>query len=450
MNVTRKDIDKLNAIITVKVEKADYEEKVEKSLRAYRKKANFPGFRPGMVPMSLVKKMYGKAVLGEEINKVLSDALFTYIKDNNLNVLGEPLPNETEQQNIDFDTQEEFEFLFDIALAPEVTTTLTAKDKVPYYEVSVDEKMINDQIDMFSRRFGQYIQVDTVEENDILKGTMIEMENGAVKEGGIKVEDATLSPIHMKEDAQKQLFLSAQKEGDVVFNPQVAFGGSEVEIASLLKMKKEEVKELNADFTFHIEGITRYQQAEINQALFDKVYGEGAVAGEAAFRTKVSEGIANDLKQEGAYRFGIDAKALLMKKNQKVEFPEDFLKRWLLATNEKMTQETLDKDFPAMLDELKWQLIKDKLAADNEIKVEENEVEEYAKYVAKMQFAQYGITGVEDDILANYAKEMMKKQDQVRGMVERVLENKVFELIKGMVKLDNKTITMEQLQELYK
>ena len=450
MNVTRKDIDKLNAIITVKVEKADYEEKVEKSLRAYRKKANFPGFRPGMVPMSLVKKMYGKAVLGEEINKVLSDALFTYIKDNNLNVLGEPLPNETEQQNIDFDTQEEFEFLFDIALAPEVTTTLTAKDKVPYYEVSVDEKMINDQIDMFSRRFGQYIQVDTVEENDILKGTMIEMENGAVKEGGIKVEDATLSPIHMKEDAQKQLFLSAQKEGDVVFNPQVAFGGSEVEIASLLKMKKEEVKELNADFTFHIEGITRYQQAEINQALFDKVYGEGAVAGEAAFRTKVSEGIANDLKQEGAYRFGIDAKALLMKKNQKVEFPEDFLKRWLLATNEKMTQETLDKDFPAMLDELKWQLIKDKLAADNEIKVEENEVEEYAKYVAKMQFAQYGITGVEDDILANYAKEMMKKQDQVRGMLERVLENKVFVLIKGMVKLDNKTITMEQLQELYK
>ena len=450
MNVTRKDIDKLNAIITVKVEKADYEEKVEKSLRAYRKKANFPGFRPGMVPMSLVKKMYGKAVLGEEINKVLSDALFTYIKDNNLNVLGEPLPNETEQQNIDFDTQEEFEFLFDIALAPEVTTTLTAKDKVPYYEVSVDEKMVNDQIDMFSRRFGQYIQVDTVEENDILKGTMIEMENGAVKEGGIKVEDATLSPIHMKEDAQKQLFLSAQKEGDVVFNPQVAFGGSEVEIASLLKMKKEEVKELNADFTFHIEGITRYQQAEINQALFDKVYGEGAVADEAAFRTKVSEGIANDLKQEGAYRFGIDAKALLMKKNQKVEFPEDFLKRWLLATNEKMTQETLDKDFPAMLDELKWQLIKDKLAADNEIKVEENEVEEYAKYVAKMQFAQYGITGVEDDILANYAKEMMKKQDQVRGMLERVLENKVFELIKGMVKLDNKTITMEQLQELYK
>lgn len=450
MNVTRKDTDKLNAIITVKVEKADYEEKVEKSLRAYRKKANFPGFRPGMVPMSLVKKMYGKAVLGEEINKVLSDALFTYIKDNNLNVLGEPLPNETEQQNIDFDTQEEFEFLFDIALAPEVTTTLTAKDKVPYYEVSVDEKMVNDQIDMFSRRFGQYIQVDTVEENDILKGTMIEMENGAVKEGGIKVEDATLSPIHMKEDAQKQLFLSAQKEGDVVFNPQVAFGGSEVEIASLLKMKKEEVKELNADFTFHIEGITRYQQAEINQALFDKVYGEGAVADEAAFRTKVSEGIANDLKQEGAYRFGIDAKALLMKKNQKVEFPEDFLKRWLLATNEKMTQETLDKDFPAMLDELKWQLIKDKLAADNEIKVEENEVEEYAKYVAKMQFAQYGITGVEDDILANYAKEMMKKQDQVRGMLERVLENKVFELIKGMVKLDNKTITMEQLQELYK
>jgi trigger factor len=450
MNVTRKDIDQLNAILTIQVEKADYAEKVEKSLRAYRKKANIPGFRPGMVPMGMVKKLYGKAVLGEEINKVLSDALFTYIRDNNLNVLGEPLPNETEQKDIDFDTQEDFEFLFDIALAPEVATKLTEKDKVPYYEISVDDKMINDQVDMFTRRFGQYIQAESVEENDVLKGKMIEMENGAVKENGIVVEDATLSPLHMKEDAQKQLFLNANKEADVVFNPQTAFAGSEVEIASLLKLKKEEVKELNSDFTFHIEGITRYQAAEVNQELFDKVYGEGAVADEAAFRAKVAEGIANDLKQEGAYRFGIDAKALLMKKNQKVAFPEEFLKRWLLATNEKMTQETLDKDFPAMLDELKWQLIKDKLAADNKIEVKEEDVQEYAKYVAKMQFAQYGITGVEDAILENYAKEMMNNKDQVRGMLERVLENKVFELVKGLVKLENKTISMEQLQELYK
>ncbi len=450
MNVTRKDIDQLNAILTIKVEKADYAEKVDKSLRAYRKKANMPGFRPGMVPMGMVKKLYGKAVLGEEINKVLSDALFSYIKDNDLNVLGEPLPNETEQPEIDFDTQEDFEFLFDIALAPAVSTKLTEKDKVPYYEVTVDEKMINDQVDMFTRRFGQYIQADSVEENDVLKGKLTQMENGAVKEGGIVVEDATLSPLHMKDEAQKQLFIAAQKEGDVVFNPQTAFAGSEVEIASLLKLTKEEVKELNSDFTFHIEGITRYQAAEVNQELFDKVYGEGAVADEAAFRAKVAEGIANDLKQEGAYRFGIDAKALLMKKNQKVSFPEEFLKRWLLATNEKMTQETLDKDFPAMLDELKWQLIKDKIAADNKIEVKEDDLQEYAKYVARMQFAQYGITGVEDAILENYAKDMMKNKDQVRGMLERVLENKVFELVKGLVKLENKTVTMEQLQELYK
>jgi len=442
MNVTRKDIDQLNAILTIKVEKADYAEKVDKSLRAYRKKTNIPGFRPGMVPMGMVKKLYGKAVLGEEINKVLSDALFSYIKDNDLNVLGEPLPNETEQPEIDFDTQEDFEFLFDIALAPAVSTKLTEKDKVPYYEVTVDEKMINDQVDMFTRRFGQYIQADSVEENDVLKGKL--------KEGGIVVEDATLSPLHMKDEAQKQLFIAAQKEGDVVFNPQTAFAGSEVEIASLLKLKKEEVKELNSDFTFHIEGITRYQAAEVNQELFDKVYGEGAVADEAAFRAKVAEGIANDLKQEGAYRFGIDAKALLMKKNQKVSFPEEFLKRWLLATNEKMTQETLDKDFSAMLDELKWQLIKDKIAADNKIEVKEDDLQEYAKYVARMQFAQYGITGVEDAILENYAKDMMKNKDQVRGMLERVLENKVFELVKGLVKLENKTVTMEQLQELYK
>lgn len=449
MNVTRKDIDQLNAMLTISVEKADYEEKVEKSLRNYRKKANIPGFRPGMVPMGMIKKMYGKAVLGEEINRILSDALYDYIKNNDLNVLGEPLPNETEQPEVNFDTDEKFDFVFDIALAPEINTEV-AEEVIPYYEIQVDDKMVDNQVQMFAQRFGKYSQEETVEENDVLKGVLVELENGQPKEGGIKVEDATLSPRHIQNEDQKKLFIGAQKDAVVTFNPWAAYNNNEVEIASLLKVKKEELEGKNAEFTFQIQSITRYVASEINQELFDKVYGEGAVGDEAAFRAKVAEGLKNDLQQESAYRFGIDAKSALMKKNEGAQFPEAFLKRWLKATNEKMTDEAIEKEFPQMLDELKWQLIKDKIAKANNMKVENAEVEAYAKHIAQMQFAQYGLVGMEDALLERYAKDMLKKEDQVRGIIERVLENKVFDYVKSAVKLDNKTITMEQLQELYK
>ena len=284
----------------------------------------------------------------------------------------------------------------------------------------------------------------------MLKGVLVELENGQPKEGGIKAEDATLSPRHIQNEDQKKLFIGAQKDAVVTFNPWTAYNNNEVEIASLLKVKKEELEGKNAEFTFQIQSITRYVASEINQELFDKVYGEGAVSDEAAFRAKVAEGLKNDLQQESAYRFGIDAKNALMKKNEGAQFPEAFLKRWLKATNEKMTDEAIEKEFPQMLEELKWQLIKDKIAKANNMKVENAEVEGYAKHIAQMQFAQYGLVGMEDALLERYAKDMLKKEDQVRGIIERVLENKVFDYVKSAVKLDNKTITMEQLQELYK
>ncbi|MEA4981280.1 MAG: trigger factor, partial [Paludibacter sp.] len=336
MNIVRKDIDSNNATITISIEKADYSEKVEKTLRDYRKKANIPGFRPGMVPMGLLKKMYGKAILGEEINKILSDELYKYIHDNKVNMLGEPLPNDTEQKDIDFNTQEEFEFVFDLGLAPEFEVELNKKDKVKYYQITPSEEMINNQVKSYTGRFGKYIQEEVVEEKDMIKGELFELVDGKAHETGIHVNDAVLTPSYMKDEATKALFVGAKKGDVITFNPKTAFE-NEAEIASLLKISKEAVGNVASDFQITIESITRYVEAEVNQELFDKVFGEGVINSEEAFIGKIKETLQENLLQDSEYKFGLDARDALVKKYESLSFPDAFLKRWLLATNKNLT-----------------------------------------------------------------------------------------------------------------
>lgn len=448
MNIVRKDIDQNNAVLTLSIEKADYTEKVEKTLKEYRKKANVPGFRPGMVPVGLIKKMYGKAVLAEEINKIISDELYKYISDNKINMLGEPLPNETEQKEIDFNTQEEFEFVFDLGIAPEFEVELTGKEKVKYYTISVSDEMIDNQVKSYQSRYGKYIQEESVEEKDMVKGQLLELIDGKVNESGIKLSDAVLTPGYMKDDAQKAIFVGAAKGATVVFNPSKAFD-NDAELASLLKVSKDEVKNIVADFQFTIEGITRYYDAEIDQELFDKVYGEGTVASETEFRTKIQESIQENLSADSEYKFGEDAKEVLLAKYDSLTFPDAFLKRWLLATNTNMTAETVETEYPKMIQDLKWQLIKDKVAKANELKVEAEDVNEYAKKIAKAQFAQYGMVGMDDEIVENYAKDILKKEETAKSIIERVVENKVFEVVKSKVKLDNKSISIDDFNKMF-
>ncbi len=448
MNIVRKDLDQNNAIVTVRIEKADYAEKVDKTLRDYRKKANIPGFRPGMIPVGLVKKMYGKAVLAEEINKLVSDNLYNYIRENNVNILGEPMPNETEQQSIDFDAQEDFEFVFDLGIAPEFEVELTAKDKVKYYNIAVSNEMIENQVKSYTGRYGKYIQEELVEEKDMLKGELLEMANSKVNEDGIKVKDATLTVAYMKDADQKALFAGAKKGDVIIFNPAKAFE-SETEISSMLKISKEAAKTIDSDFQLKIESITRYHESEINQELFDKVYGEGIVSSEEEFKAKIKETIQETLVADSEYKFGMDAKEMLVAKFSDVTFPEAFLKRWVLSSNENLTAETLEEDYPKMIADLKWHLIKDKLTKANDIKVEPADVEEYAKKIAKAQFAQYGMIGMEDEILANYAKDMMKKEDTLKGMIDKVTEEKVIAVVKGAVKLDNKEVSIEEFNKMF-
>lgn len=448
MNIVRKDIDQSNATLTLSIEKADYTEKVEKTLREYSKKANIPGFRPGKVPAGLVKKMYGKAVLAEEINKIVSDELYKYIRENNVNILGEPLPNEDENDQIDFNAQEEFKFVFDLGIAPEFEVELNKKDKVKYFEITVSDEMIENQVKSYAGRYGKYIQEEVVEEKDMLKGELVELIDGKVNEAGVKVTDAVLTPGYMKEEAQKALFVGAKKGDVLVFNPSKAFE-NETEISSLLKISKEEVANMSSDFQFTIESITRYQEAEINQELFDKVYGEGVVATEEEFRAKIKENIQDNLTQDSEYKFGIDARDMLLAKFDGLVFPDEFLKRWVLATNENLTAEALEADYSKMIADLKWQLIKDKISKASELKVEASDVETYAKQIAKAQFAQYGMIGLDDEILGNYAKDLLKKEDTLKNIIDKVAENKVFEVVKAAVKLDSKEISIEDFNKMF-
>jgi len=448
MNIVRKDIDQNNATLTLSIVQSDYAEKVEKTVRDYRKKANISGFRPGMVPVSLVKKMYGKAIIAEEINKIVSDELYKYIRENKINMLGEPLPNETEQQPIDFDNNVDFEFIFDLGIAPEFEVELTKKDKVKAYNIAVSDEMINNQVASYTSRYGKYVQEETVAEKDMVKGEMLELADGKVNEGGHKISDAVLTPSYMKDEAQKAKFVGAAKGDVIVFNPKTAFE-NEAEISSLLKISKDEAKNITADFQFKIEGITRYYDAEINQELFDKVYGEGIVTSEEEFRAKIKESILESLSGDSDYKFGQDAREMLVAKFDHLTFPDAFLKRWLLATNDNLSKETLEEDFPKMIADLKWQLIKDKIAKANDIKVEVEDVNAYARKIARAQFAQYGMVGMGDDILDNYAQDMLKKEDTVKGIVERVAENKVFEIVKNSVKLDTKEVSIDEFNKMF-
>ncbi len=448
MNIVRKDHDSVNATLTISIEKADYSEKVEKTLRDYRKKANIPGFRPGMVPMGLLKKMYGKSILADEINKMLSDELYKYIRENNINILGEPLPNEEEQKEIDFNTQEDFEFSFDLGLAPEFEVELNKKDKVKFYHIAASDEMVNNQVKSYTGRYGKYAQEETVEEKDMVKGLIVELEGGQVKEDGIQVSDAVLTPAYMKDEASKNSFVGKKVGDQVTFNPKTAFE-NEAEIASLLKVKKEELTGLSADFLFTIESNTRYHEAEVNQELFDKVYGDGVVTSEEEFIARIKATIEEQLQQDSNYKFGIDAREALIKKYNDLVFPDAFLKRWLLATNKELTAEKIEEDYPKMIADLKWQLIKDKIARANNVQVENEDVQAYGRQVARAQFAQYGMTGLDDAILDNYAKDMFKNEEQLRNIIDRVAENKVIDIVKNTVKLDTKEVSIEEFNKMF-
>jgi len=445
------NVDKVSALLTVNIEKADYQERVEKVLKKYRQQVNMPGFRKGMVPMSLIKKQFGKSAMAEEVDKLMQDAVNNYIRENKVNMLGMPLPNDEKMQTIDFDTQENFEFVFDIALAPEFKAEITEQDTLDFYTIAVSDEMVNSQVDMYAQRAAKYEKVEEYADRDMVKGLLAELdENGNTKEGGIQVEGAVMMPSYMKNDEQKAIFATAKVNDVLVFNPNAAFEGNEAELSSLLKIKREEVAEMKSNFSFQVEEITRAVPAALDQALFDQVFGEGAVSSEEEFRGKIKEGIAAQFIADSNYKFLLDARTYLMNKVGKLEFPDALLKKIMLMNNEDKGESFVEENYEKSLEELTWHLIKEQLVEAFGIKVEQADILEMAKENTRMQFAQYGMMSIPEEMLENYAKEMLKKKENVEGLVNRAVESKLAVALKSKAALNNKEVSMEEFNDLLK
>ena len=448
MNVTKNQIDDLNATIKIQLDKEDYATRVSDALKDYQKKAVIDGFRKGKTPFGIIKKMYGKAVLIEEINKLIGESLSNYIQENDLNILGEPLPSETEQKELNLD-EENFEFVYDIALAPVMNVKLSKREKVPYYIIKVDDEMIDKQIESICKSNGELISVDTIEGSEYVKGELIELgEDGKPKEGGIHVEDASLSVEHMKDEEQVKIFTGKQAGNEVIFNPSKAYP-NKTDYAALLQISKEEAEHVTSDFCFIISEIKRYVEAEVNQALFDKIYGEGNVKSVEEFRARVKEDLAKQFRAHSEYRLTVDARDKMLKKNEDVVLPEAFLKRWMLATNKELTQEAVDKDFNSYRDEFKWQLIKGDMIKENNIKVEDEDMKAVGREVAAAQLQQYGLYGLSDEQLDGFAVRLLENEKQRASLYDRALENKIFSVIKEGVKLEEQEISMEDFGKLF-
>ena len=446
MKISFENADKVNGQLTIVVEEADYNEKVEKTLKDYRRKANIPGFRPGQAPLSLIKKQVGEQVKMDELNKLVGETIYSYLKDNNIQFLGEPLPS-AKQEAQDLAKPAPYTFVFDIAVAPEIDLELTDKDKLDYYEITVDDKLVDEQVDMFASRAGKYEQVEKYQAKDMLKGDMKELNaDGSEKEGGIVKEGAVLMPEYIKVDDQKKLFKGLKRGQVVVFNPKKAFPESAIEVSSMLGISKEEAANVDSDFAFHVLEITRYAKAPVNQELFDAIYGEGAVKDEADFRSKIAEGIANQLVSNSEYKLLQDLRAYCEKKVGKLVFPEEMLKR-VMRTKVKDAKE-VDEKFDASLEELKWHLIKERLVKANDVKVNDDDVLDAARLQARIQFAQYGMSNLPDETVDNYAREMLKNRETLDGFVDRAVENKLVEALKKVVKLKKKKVSLDDFNKM--
>lgn len=449
MNITRTNIDDLNAVIKLSIDKSDYENTVNETLKDYRKKANMPGFRKGMVPSGLIKKMYGKAVLAEEINKILSNELNRYISDENLQILGEPLPNETEQKQIDFDHDENFEFVFDLGLSPVIDIDFQKTGKLPVYEIEIDEEMINNQVEAFQNRFGTNVDADLAGEKDTLSGDLKQLnEDGEVLAGGIHALDATVSIAMVKAKKAKNALIGKQAGDVITINPQTAFE-DHVYIKQLLKIDDLQAEELTADFELTISKVSTFVPAELNEELFKKALGpDSDVTTIEEFKEKIEEDLKANLGYSSEYRFLVDTKEILTK-YVSMKLPAEFLKRWLVYTNEKITREQVDEEFGQFVGDLEWTLIRSKLAKDNNVRVGEADVASLARETAMMQFRQYGMFNVPEEYLENYAKSILKNEEERRRLIEKKSEMMVLDYIKVNAELEIKKVSQKAFDDLF-
>lgn len=436
--------------MTVTIEAEDYKQEVEKKLKEYRRKVQVPGFRPGNVPMAMIRRQFGNALKVEEINKLLGEKIYEYVKENNIAMLGEPMPS-ADQVPQDMEGDGPFEFIFDIAVAPEFTITLDGTDKVPYYDIEVSDDLVDGQISAFASRNGHYDKVEEYDESqrDMLKGDIRQLDaDGNTLEGGITVSEASLLPKYMKAEEQKALFDGAKLGDIIVFNPKKAYPESDTEVAALLQLKKEDVADITSDFSFQVTEISRFVSAPVDQDLFDSVYAPGTVTTEDEFRARISEDLKRQLVVEQDFRFLADLRTYCDAKVGELTFPEELLKRLMKNNNKDKDESFIEENFAGSINQLKWHLIKEQLVRAQGIQVNDEEVLLAAKEMARAQFAQYGMSDVPDDYLTDYAKDLLQKKEYVDSIIDRTIDRQLTQAYKNVVKLDTKKVSLEEFRTL--
>ncbi len=448
MNITRENIDNVNAVINIAIDKADYEKQVADVLKDYRQKASIPGFRPGKAPKGLIQKRFGTAVLVEEVNKLLSHNLSKFLVDEKLPILGEPLPNEEKQAPINWETDENFTFTFDVALAPEVNVSLDKDNKLKYYKIAVSDEMVQQQEEMAANQLGENVPAEEANETSSVRGNFVQIDaEGNDVEGGIAPEGVILAVDRIKDEEIKKSFVGCKKDDIIIFDPVKAFDNRH-EVGHMLNIKHEEADELNSEFKFTVTEVLQFQKAELNEELFKKLYGEETeVKTIEDFRARIKEEIARSLVSSSEYKFAIDTRDSLVEQAN-LELPEAFLKRWLKEVNKELTEEQIDQDFDGFMKDLQWQLIKDSIAKEGEVKVTPEEAEDFAKNIALAQYQQYGIYDVPEEQLESFAKMMLEKPEENERIYKKLHEDKVIAIVKEKVTIEEEEISQEEFTKM--
>ena len=430
MNVTLDKNGNVSGVLTISLVEEDYQAEVKKQLAELGRRRPIKGFRPGHVPAGLLKKYYGGQVTAEVVDQVVSRELTNYIRENNIDLLGEPMLSP--DTKVDMVNEKDFSFKFDLGFAPEFELKLDKRVKVPYYNIEVSQEMIDNQNDAFKKRFGTQVAGEVADEDALLRGSMVELaEDGTAKEDGIKVERTIVSPKYLKDDDEKAKFVGKKVGDELVFNPGKGAGGNVTELAAMLNIDKDQAADVKSDFNFKVEEILVNKDAEMGH--FEKV----------------KEMLAGQLKNDSNYRFTLDAEQVLKKKVGDLEMPDDFLKRYLVSINKDADQAKIEEEYPRTREEIVWQLIKEKVARTYDVKIEQDDLMRLARIYASQQFAQYGMGNLPDDMLDRYAGELLENKDYSREISRRAFEDKVFATIRDNVSLNEKTVTVEEFNKLF-
>ena len=446
MNIVKENTGNLSALLRINLVADDYQPQIEKVLKEQQKKASMPGFRPGKVPFSLVKKMYGKSVMVDEINKFLNDTLYNYLKENNIDILGNPLPSEEQTPDVDWDNQTEFEFCYEIGLVPKVEISVSDKQKLNYYNITVSDEVVEKYLGDIRKRYGKFSTPETSEDGDLLYGEFKELDEvGNVIENGI-TNKASLSLEFIKSKTIKKSLIGLKKDDELTIDIAKATQNL-TETAAILAITKEEAEKLKSNFKFTLIGISRVEPAELNEELFEKIYRGDAVKTEEELRIRIKKDAEISFLQESQKKFMSDAVELLIKE-AKIELPDEFLKKWLLTTNEKITAEQLVSEYQMYSDSMRWQLIENRLIIDNEIKVTEEEIKAYFKEFINKQLAQYGQEATPEDKLDEIAENLMKNKEEVKKVNDKIFDDKLYHHLETNFKVTKKDVTYEEFVKL--